>query len=297
MTRTANSWCVLAPLCQVLHVLYLTRGKGGTHVTAAVLQCKEFPFGAEQRDLNLMSIWMQWADGAAFPLLQLIGCTNTEPGKLGFAFLGPFTVGIVCSTLRRTPHLKLKVLGYKLFVVFVMCVAQADGIRRTVVPACHIVLLLVLCSPAESEALCPDYQRCTLTTFNVQGPMSVLSAVHNTLALDMLVGEPVLPVVIVVKQPTERQLTARDVFSREPKVEGHVAFVDVHVQVLVIVRRILYHKRVVLVQDRTSPVLGAELLALQLVEPVLLGAEDASPEWQQHVLKDAAEHGLEADVV
>ena len=158
------------PACKKNPTLQTVDLNPGTFRQACQL-CRKKNSGSMMHDdgaiRSLMAFWvqeffpsaskMQWADGAALPLLQLIGCTNTEPGILGFAFLGPFTVGIVGSTLSRTPHLKLEVLWYKLFVVFVMCVAQADGIRRTVVPACHIVLLLVFCSPAESEALCPDY--------------------------------------------------------------------------------------------------------------------------------------------
>ena len=128
--------------------------------------------------------------------------------------------------------------------------------------------------------------------------MPALAAVDDAAAALVLVGRVVAAVALVVVHAAEGQVVPLEAARvRQPEVEGHVALVDVHVQVRVVARRVLHHEGVVVVQGGPAPVLAGVSHAADVARAVARVAEEPGPDGQQDVAQEGAEGLPHPDVV
>eukprot|EP00403_Amphidinium_massartii_P002212 CAMPEP_0178379982 /NCGR_PEP_ID=MMETSP0689_2-20121128/5225_1 /TAXON_ID=160604 /ORGANISM="Amphidinium massartii, Strain CS-259" /LENGTH=128 /DNA_ID=CAMNT_0020000105 /DNA_START=220 /DNA_END=606 /DNA_ORIENTATION=+ len=119
-----------------------------------------------------------------------------------------------------------------------MRVAQTDSVCVPSVET-SVVADHVLRSSAKGLALGPHDERSTLPLLDVESSMSALAGVKHAATFDVLVLVVVLPVGIRIEHATKCEVAAFKVLMGcNGKVEGHVALIYVHVEVLVPVRLI-----------------------------------------------------------
>mmetsp|Transcript_33493 Transcript_33493/g.77210 ORF Transcript_33493/g.77210 Transcript_33493/m.77210 type:complete len:337 (+) Transcript_33493:644-1654(+) len=178
-----------------------------------------------------------------------------------------------------------------------MRIAEAHGVCLAIRETFPISLTIRRCA-AEAPALGPHDQGRALALLNVHGTMPPLPRMNYATAADMSVRVVKFAMTGFVEHATEGEVVPlKCLMGSNTKVEGHVALVNVHVQMLVISRAVLHDESVMIVQGGATPVLRSNVDASHGLDPILIAAEEPGTNWQKNFLQHGGKGGSQANLI